>query len=108
LKETFLIAKYGNDLGGINYGRNVLRNYTDRIPDGNGGVQEFGFEHLQGNAVDLSMLFFRASYMLKHNLFFDLEGTLRNEKDESGNLDLSSTIFGFSIRMNSPVRTYLF
>jgi len=105
---NILLAKYGNDLDGVNYGRNVLRSYLDRVPDGNGGVQEFGLEHLQGNAVDLSMLFFRASYMLKHNLFLDLEGTLRNEKDETGNLDLSSTIFGFSIRMNSPARTYLF
>jgi hypothetical protein len=103
-----LLARYGNDIGDVNYGRDILKDYTERIPDANGLNQEFGNEHLQGILTNLYLLHFRSSYMLRHNLFIDLEATFRRETDELQYIDTRSTIFGISIRLNSQVKTYLF
>ncbi len=107
-EAMLLIASYGNDVGDINFGRDILRDYTMRRPDGNGGSLEFGNTHLQGNKTDLIMGFFRASYMLRHNLFFDADLTFRKESDQTGFIDTSSTITGISVRWNVPSRRYLF
>jgi hypothetical protein len=103
-----MMAKYGNDIGGTNYGRDILKDYTMRRMDGGGNNIDFGNSHLQGNEMDLKLAFFRASYMWKHNLFLDLETTLRSEKDEEGSIDNTSAIFGISVRWNVPVRQYIF
>ncbi|MFK7953937.1 MAG: hypothetical protein AB8B73_13910 [Ekhidna sp.] len=103
-----LLASYGNDIGNINYGRDILKDYTVRALDENGAVKEFGNDHLQGNKTNLSILFIRGTYMWKHNLFFDLDATLRNEKDSNGQIDTSSLILGFSCRWNIPQRRFLF
>lgn len=107
--ESFILsAKYGNDLGDVNYGRDILKNYNVRVLNSNGNSLEYGVDHLQGNLTNLNMFFLRTSYMLRHNVFVDFDVTFRNEKDESGNIDTSATIFGFSLRINSPTRTFLF
>lgn len=103
-----MLATYGNDLGNDNYGRDILKDYTLRRPDGNGGSIDYGNTHLQGSKTDLTMAFFRASYMWKHNLFFDADITLREESDSNGFIDSSSSIFGFAMRWNLPSRMYLF
>ncbi|MEO9869050.1 hypothetical protein [Ekhidna sp.] len=103
-----MLASYGNDIGDVNYGRDILKDYTIRRPDGNGGSLEFGNTHLQGNKTDLMMGFFRASYMWKHNLFIDADVTLRTESDSNGLIDSSTSIFGLSFRWNVPSRRYLF
>jgi hypothetical protein len=105
-----MIASYGNDIGNENYGRDILKDYTQRIPDATIPSQskEFGNDHLQGNKTDLTLLFFRATYMWKHNVFLDVDATLRNEKDSNGQIDTSSAIFGLSFRWNIPARRYLF
>ncbi|MEP0986010.1 hypothetical protein [Ekhidna sp.] len=103
-----LLASYGNDIGDINFGRDILKNYIDRRPDGNGGSLEYGNDHLQGNKTDLMMAFFRASYMCKHNLFVDGEITLRSEKDTNERIDQSTNVWGLSLRWNMPSRRYLF
>ncbi len=107
-ETVIMLAKYGNDIGAVNFGRDILKDYTMRRPDGNGGSLEFGNDHLQGNETDLTMMFVRASYMWKHNLFFDFESTFRKEKDNLGLIDASAAIFGLSIRWNVPARQYLF
>lgn len=103
-----MLASYGNDIDNINFGRDILKDYIDRRPDGNGGSLEYGNEHLQGNKTDLFMAFFRASYMWKHNLFFDADITLRNETDTNGRIDQSTNVLGLSLRWNMPSRRYLF
>lgn len=105
---VLMMASYGNDIGDVNYGRDILKDYTIRRLDSNGASIEFGNDHLQGNETDLFFAFFRTSYMWKHNLFVDVEATLRNEKDANGLVDTSSTIFGLSFRWNVPTRNYLF
>ncbi|MEO9483111.1 MAG: hypothetical protein ABJG47_06680 [Ekhidna sp.] len=101
-------ASYGNDIGDVNFGRDILKDYTIRRPDGNGGNLDFGNAHLQGNKTDLTMFFFRASYMAKHNLFLDLDATFRKETDANGQIDTSTSVLGFSLRWNVPSRRYLF
>lgn len=101
-------ASYGNDIGDVNFGRDILKNYIQRRPDGNGGSLEFGNSHLQGNKTDLTMLFVRTSYMPRHNLFLDLDVTLRTESDANGFIDSSTSVVGLSMRWNVPSRRYLF
>ena len=103
-----MLASYGNDIGDVNFGRDVTKDYLDRRPNGSGGSLEFGNTHLQGNRTDLMMGFFRASYMWKHNLFIDADFTFRTESDELGLIDSSSVISGLNIRWNVPSRRYLF
>ncbi|MEO1254869.1 MAG: hypothetical protein AAFY41_08295 [Bacteroidota bacterium] len=103
-----MLARYGNDIGDGNFGRDILKDYTQRRPNGNGGSLEFGNTHLQGNKTDLFMGFLRASYMWRHNLFIDADITFRSESDENGFINSSTTIAGLSIRWNMPSRRYLF
>ncbi|WP_462253427.1 hypothetical protein [Ekhidna sp.] len=104
----FMRASYGNDIGDVNYGRDILKDYLVRRPDGSGGNLDFGNDHLQGNKTNLNMLFLRASYMAKHNLFVDLDATIRQEADSEGMIDTSYSVLGLSIRWNMPSRRYLF
>lgn len=101
-------ASYGNDIGDVNFGRDILKDYLVRRPNGNGGSLDFGNSHLQGNKTNLTMLFLRTSYMPRHNLFLDLDVTLRRESDSMGLIDTSNSIVGLSLRWNMPSRRYLF
>ncbi|MEP1034272.1 hypothetical protein [Ekhidna sp.] len=103
-----MLANYGNDIGDVNFGRDILKNYIERRPDGSGGSLEFGNTHLQGNKTNLTMLFLRTTYMPRHNLFLDLEATIRKESDSNGQIDTSTSVLGFSLRWNVPSRRYLF
>ncbi|MEM9338511.1 MAG: hypothetical protein AAGA66_07260 [Bacteroidota bacterium] len=106
---SLLMASYGSDIGDINFGQDILKDYTQRRPDANGGFNlEFGNEHLQGNKTDLFLGFFRTSYMMRHNLFVDADVTYRTEKDASGLIDTSYSIFALSFRWNVPARRFLF
>ena len=98
-------AAYGNDIGNENFGRDILKNYTIRrnVPN-----PDFGNDHLQGNQTDLLMLFTRATYMPRHNVFIDLDFTYRTEKDQNNTINESAGIFGLSFRWNMPARKYLF
>lgn len=107
--ETYLLlASYGNDIGDVNFGRDILKDYLVRVPNGSGGSLEFGNEQLQGNKTDLRLLFFRTSYMVRHNIFLDIDATFRQEQDTNGLIDTSSSIFALSFRWNVPARRYLF
>lgn len=103
-----LKAQYGNDLGNVNFGRDFLKDYTIRRPDGNGGSLDFGNDHLQGNKTDLLMLFGRVTYMFRHNVFIDADLTIRKEEDQNGLINSTSTVTGISFRWNIPARRYLF
>ncbi|GAB4233201.1 MAG: hypothetical protein Tsb0034_06340 [Ekhidna sp.] len=105
---SLLLAQYGNDQDGENFGRDILKNYTIRRLDANGRNIDFGNEHLQGNKTELIMFFSRFTYMWKHNLFTDADVTFRKETDTNGLIDYKSVIFGLSLRWNIPTKTYLF
>lgn len=103
-------ASYGNDIGAINYGRDILKDYTQRVPSPSNPSQslEEGNDHLQGNKTDLMMLYGKVSYMLKHNVFLDVDGTFRKEQDELGRINKSDMMFGVSLRWNIQSSYYFF
>lgn len=105
---TLLAASYGNDINNENYGRDILKDYTVRRQSANGASVDYGNSHLQGNKTDLFLLSARCTYMARHNLFIDLETTLRNERDELDIIDTSSTIVSMSLRWNVQHQRYLF
>ena len=101
-----MLADYGNDRDGLNYGRNILRSYTDRDLNQNDQADDdYGNSLLQGSKGRLLMGNARLSYHLKPNLF--LEGDLILRKETGFNAS-QSTIFGLSLRWNFPERFYLF
>ncbi len=99
VRLTGLRALYGNDIGGVNYGRDIFRDYRDR------SLGDFGNDWLQGERTELYMAHLRATFHLRHNLFIDGDFLMRKE---SGSVDTQSTIFGCSIRLNFPERYYFF
>ncbi|NQZ76216.1 MAG: hypothetical protein HRT61_08910 [Ekhidna sp.] len=103
-----LSARYGNDIGAVNYGRDILKDYTERRVDANGNNLDFGNSQLQGNETSLMMVFLRATYMWRHNLFVDADMTFRSESDQNGLIDSSDSIIGLSLRWNVPSRNFLF
>ena len=101
-----LYTQYGNDIGNGNYGRDILKNYVERAATDDPRSPEYGVKHLQGAKTDLTMIFLRGTFRWKYNLSLDAEVTFRNES--SARVSHRTTIFGVSIRMNAPSRTYLF
>ena len=99
-------SSYGDDLNDQNYGRDILRSYSDRDLNSNGlADDDYGNEWLQGEKGILSMVNLRATYHWKPNVFIDGDFILRKE---TGQRESQSTIFGLSFRWNFPERFYLF
>jgi hypothetical protein len=99
-------AQYGDDVDGNNYGRNILRSYTDRDKNGNGlRDDDYGNTLLQGELGTLKMVNLRATYHWRPNIMIDADVVLRNE---TGQRASQSTIFGASLRWNFPERFYIF
>jgi hypothetical protein len=96
-----LIASYGTNESGINYGQNPTISYLN-IPN------QYGNEVLQGNRSDLLFLQFRTSYEWRHNLFVDLTAISRSEQFEHSITDRSSQVINLGFRWNMPNRNYLF
>jgi hypothetical protein len=94
--------KQGLDSAGVNFGGNVLEDYTTRPRD-------YGFSIGSGvpaNCVNLSAL---ASYQWKENLFLELSAMYRNYSvnDPSGIYHSShSTMFTAGVRLNMFRRQY--
>ena len=90
-------VKTGQDTNGQNFGSNILKDYN-QIPS------EFENRIGQGTAVNLLFGDFTASYMLFHNLFFDVKGIWRNWNSANDTLDNRTIFVGFGIRLNFSQR----
>ena len=102
LKADLLLAKYGNDINGLSYGRDIMEPY---LPDNRPG--DYGNDMFQGETIDLTMVQLYAQYMLYHNLI--LNGTMiyRDESSVTG-LSKATQMLTFGVYWNFPVRSYLF
>jgi hypothetical protein len=100
LASTFLKTNYGVDEFGFNYGGNILKNNRDNRPS------DYNNRIGQGRAVKLYHLDCTASYMFKHNLFFDLKYQFRNQS--SNNQPVKSNIFSLALRWNVGQKSLLF
>jgi len=95
-------TKIGRDTTGVNWGSNILKNNSTRT----GG--DYGHKIGEGVNNTISVMNFTASYMLRHNLFIDLNATIRRSTSPVALYNNNSTITSVSLRWNIPARTYDF
>lgn len=101
LTGKVISANYGTDIDTTNFGGNIMLSYdTRQSSEGN----EIG----QGIGTDLLYLDFTASYMLKHNLFIDLNQVYRKLDSEINSRDQSTLFTSLSIRLNIARREHPF
>lgn len=101
VSSTLLLASYGNDLGDISYGRDLMKSYNLRPSD-------FGIEQNQGDQRDLIMHQLSLTYHWKHNVLIDLSHTYRKETAINNNSEDTSSILAVSFLWNFPIRNFLF
>ena len=88
------LANYGDDeTEENNWGKDVMKSYDTR-------EQEYGNEIGQGVATKLLYTDLIATYMWKHNLFFDLRLVYRNLDSDMSERDSKTTYFSGSMRWN--------
>jgi len=96
-----LVAEYGEETEISNVGKNILLPNTSRDSEDNNFV---------GQGINTKLLFaeFRASYMLKHNLFIDLSQVIRREDSELASRDLNNAVTSVGIRLNLAAKDFTF
>ncbi len=88
----------GRDIDGINYGSNILRDYSTRPGD-------YGNYFLQGDKTDVTLVDFMVSWEWKPNLFIDTSAMLRTEDRESAESSMSDMFLSIAFRWNAfPVK----
>lgn len=101
LTLSLMQANVGRDSSGINYGGNILRNYGSRPFDD-------GVLTGQGVGADIFLLDLRASYMLIHNMFVDLNLQYRTEDSGLEAYDHNQFFFSLGFRYNLWSQPLLF
>ena len=92
-----ILANYGLDPAGNNFGKDILKSYNTRNSD------QGNFTG-QGIATDLVFTDFTASYMIWHNAFFDAKLLYRNQDSADPQFNQKSTIYAVSFRLNIAQR----
>lgn len=96
------VAKYGDDASAdINWGKDVMKAYTTRQLD-------YGNTIGQGIVTKLFFGGVTVSYQVKHNMFFDVNATLRKLDSEIDARDENTTFYSGSFRWNIPRRNHDF
>jgi hypothetical protein len=94
-----IYVKGGVDPAGLNYGTDPMKTYDTR-------VNEFGNKIGQGLPMTRKFLSLTASYMVKHNVFVDLQAISRNETID--NVSNKTMITSLALRWNIAQRNYDF
>jgi hypothetical protein len=102
--KIFITAKYFNiaqglDFNGDNYGSNILIPNSTRIKR----PGEIGHKQLQGNLTKTQLYHLQISYMIKHNLFTEIELCQRNTSNQLG-FSKKESFVSFGVRMNIASR----
>lgn len=92
-----ILAQYGLDSAGSNWGSDVLRSYRQR---------ERNFGNVIGQGVATTMLYGDAtlSYQWKHNIFLDLRVIYRRVNSELPEFERNTTFTSLAFRWNIPAR----
>jgi len=101
LTGKVILAGYGQDTTGVNWGGNILMDNRTK-------VQVNGNFTGQGIYTRLSYVSFKAAYMLKHNLFLDASALLRREESELALFSNNTKVFGIALRLNIADRLHEF
>lgn len=96
-----IMASSGGDADGNNWGSNILLDYNTRVSD-------FGNSTGQGVAEDMLFGEFKASYMVKHNLWLDLGLTYRDFDSDADQIDLQTTFIQAALRWNVRAHDFSF
>ena len=91
-EARLMSARTGRDTLGADYGSNIFINYNDRVSD--------EAPMLQGVRTDILMLDFWGSYMIRHNLAFDLRFQYRTENSELDGFDKKQVFYSLGLRYN--------
>jgi len=97
LSVRAFFIKQGLDTGGKDWGSNPLRPYTARVMD-------YGNRIGQGDLSHTSFVDATFTYMLRHNLFIDLQQVMRNQTSASGAFNLKDAYTSVSLRLNMQPR----
>lgn len=92
-QARLILAEYGEDPEGQNFGGNILLSNNER-------VQDFGNSIGQGINTQLTILGLNLSYQLAHNVFIDVNYFYRNNDSAEDRLDLKTQWIGGGIRVN--------
>jgi hypothetical protein len=111
LPKLNLVAKLvytmtGRDSTGLNFGGDMLKNNSTR----NNGTadKDYGNTIAQGFSNDILFGSLVASWQFKHNLFIDLNLTVRQSKSPLEFYNNNSAITSLALRWNIPQRLYEF
>ncbi|MBP9689969.1 MAG: hypothetical protein KBE91_10190 [Bacteroidia bacterium] len=103
LKATFIFATYGNDTNGSNWGKNIELAYNSKsLP------REYGNEIAQGIKTNLLMTDLLVSYMVKHNLFVDLQLAYRKTASDMNIFNTEALLINGTVRWNFNERRWDF
>lgn len=93
LTGRLIYSEYGEDPNGQNWGSNILADNVNR-------PMEYG--HTIGQGINTQQLFasLTASYMLKHNLFVDLQAVYRDKQSEVAARSFQTNFASLSVRWN--------
>lgn len=92
-----ILASYGEDSTGQNFGKDILLDNTTRESD-------FGNEIGQGIDTNLTFADLTLSYHLKHNFFIDLKHIYRQEDSAQQDLSNDTNFTSLILRWNVPQR----
>lgn len=101
-----VLIKTGRDSTGLNFGGDMLKDNSTRnngTPD-----KDFGNTIAQGFRNDIAFGSLTASWMVKHNVFIDLNITFRQSRSALEFYNSNSTITSLALRWNIPQRLYDF
>ncbi len=99
-KLNMMYAQYGADTDSTNWGSNIFLS-------NNSHMQDYNNHLLQGIKTNILLTDFVWSFMWKHNLWFDVNTTLRRQKNDMGQINTSKYI-GCGIRLNIGRREMFF
>ncbi|GAB4045827.1 hypothetical protein [Spirosoma litoris] len=96
------VMMYGADpAADINYGGNILKDYTSRIRDEGNFIG-------QGRKTVITYADLRASYMIRHNVFLEGRFLYRFQDSQYRPDSYSEQVGSFALRWNLPYRNWVF
>lgn len=101
VEARMMLADYGIDPEGTNYGGNIFKDYMSR-------EQDIGNVIGQGIATTTKMADLIVSYMPAHRLFLELHHTVRHQNSELDALNSSRSITQLGLRWNIARRSHMF
>lgn len=101
LTGKLIYAQMGRDTTGVNWGGDILKDYSIR-------QRNFGNTIGQGVSNTLLIGTFTASWQLAHNMFIDASVVIRRSESPVALFNSNSTVTSLALRWNIPQRFYDF